>query len=520
MLLLSNGSLSPFTTLPASFCRWVRSQPRRPCLMYGDHSASYEEMGRAVRSCVQEVSSRLGGSIRSHPLAGLRLGRTPEYVVAYLSLACLGLPVVPFDEDSPSAEVREEMRSLGIAVMLTHDPDDRIPGSETIAIRRAEPSGGTFPWGDGEGVPPEARTADEVTAETPLVLLRTSGSTSHPKRVVLTHHNVLSSGRAHRRSVGQEGGDVSLAALPLSFGYCNTTQLVSQMDAGGTLALLPGTFMPSAFARAVRMSGATTTTLVPSMLALLATWPGLGPDELPTLRSIVFGGAPPDETVLQVVHDRLPDVELIQTYGQTEAGPRITTLRAADSRRKPGAAGKAVPGVRIAIAGPDGRHLPAGETGQVIVHGPGVMCGYHKDPAGTSEVLRNGWLHTGDLGRLDNDDFLWITGRMRNLIITAGKNVVPEEVEAHLCHMPGIAEAAVFGVPDRFRGEAVHALLIADGEEQPSVEKIRSFLGALVAGYKIPRRISFVQDLPRTRTGKISRGELSTYEEGFRRNDR
>ncbi|MGW3313398.1 class I adenylate-forming enzyme family protein [Streptomyces sp. NPDC001073] len=517
MLLLSSGSLPPPTTLSASFRYWVSHQPERPCLMYGSGWLTYGEMGSAVSACLRDLSSRYTGPFRN-PLAGLRLGRTPEYVVAYLALCCLGWPVVPFDEDSPSAEVRDEMRALGLGIMVTYDPDDTVRGCDTVALERTPRISSGLPWGDS-GAPRNAVVlgAADIAAEAPLVLLRTSGSTSgvspRPKRVTLTHRNVLSSSRAHRLSVGLSRDDVSLAALPLSFGYCNTTQLVSQLDAGGALALLPGTFMPSAFARAARGSGARTTTLVPSMLTLLAAWPSLGPDELPTLRSIVYGGAPADEAVLLKLSEQLPDVELIQTYGQTEAGPRITTLRAEDSQRKPGSVGKAIPGMRIAIVAPDGKRLPAGETGQVVVQGPGVMAGYHQDPTGTAEVLSDGWLHTGDLGRMDDDDFLWVTGRMRNLIITAGKNVAAEDVESYLRRVPGIADAAVFGVPDRLRGEAVHALVVAEPEGAPSVEEIRTSLASQLTNYKIPQRITFVEDLPRTRNGKIRRSELFRYAE-------
>jgi acyl-CoA synthetase (AMP-forming)/AMP-acid ligase II len=144
-----------------------------------------------------------------------------------------------------------------------------------------------------------------------------------------------------------------------------------------------------------------------------------------------------------------------------------------------------------------------------VVCGDGVMSGYFDDAAATAEVLRDGWLHTGDLGWLDDAGFLWLSGRMRNLIITAGLNVVAEEIEAHLRQVPGVADAAVFGEPDELRGESIHAVIVRLGGAAPTERDVRTFLGPRMQPHKLPRRISFVSELPKTSNGKVDRVGLA-----------
>jgi acyl-CoA synthetase (AMP-forming)/AMP-acid ligase II len=295
----------------------------------------------------------------------------------------------------------------------------------------------------------------------------------------------------------------------MSFGYCHATQLVAQIDTAGTLALLRGLFTPRTFGAAVAACAATTTTLVPSMLTMLARSGSPFFGDLASLRTIVFGGAPVEQEVLAALRRGLPQVELIQTYGQTEAGPRIATLREADAAIRPGSVGRPVPGVQVAIRTPAGQDLPARETGEIVVRGAGIMTGYYGDPAATAEVLAGGWLRTGDLGHRDQDGFLWLSGRLRNLIITAGRNVTAEEVEQHLREMPEILDAAVFGEPDELRGESIHALVVPRAVP-PESRAVRAFLGSRLEQHKIPRRISIVDALPVTANGKLDRTRLSS----------
>jgi long-chain acyl-CoA synthetase len=491
----------------------IRSITRRPghcAIMFGAHRLSFLELGWAVHRCMEILCDVTIGT----GLVGLHLSRTPEYVIAYLALAGLGATIAPFDDDTPDAEIAAEARALSLDTIVSNRDLAGIDGRAVIRVEATDPRGGAIPWVvPGLESGPDSRRLPRpgrVCPDTPLVLLRTSGSTSRPRRVLLRHRNALASSRAHRASVSHGPDEVSLVALPMSFGYCHTTQLIAQVDAGGTLTLLPGTFLPRTFGEAVATAEATTTTLVPSMLTLLARSLSQARSgaELSSLRSIVFGGAPVEPEILDSLCTRLPHVELIQTYGQTEAGPRIATLRAADARHRHGSVGRAVPGMRIVVQSATGEPLQPGQVGEIVVKGDGVMSSYFRDPAATAAVLRDGWLRTGDLGRLDDEGFLWLAGRLRNLIITAGRNVIAEEVEAYLRQVPGVADAAVVGEPDELRGESVHALVVRCAGAAPSARDVRAFLAPRLDRYKLPRRVTFVARLPRTPNGKIDRPRL------------
>ncbi len=487
--------------------RSIDERPMHNAIVFGRQRLTFAELGDAVQQCAEFLHS----VIASPGLVGLRLGRTPEYVVAYLAVAALGGVVVPFDDDAPTEEVLSEARALGLVAILTNRKFAHLHGGAVIQVEGSDSRGGPIPWAV-RGLAPlrPPALAQPVNPDAPLVLLRTSGSTWRPKRVMLTHRSALASSRAHRLSVGHGPDEVSLVALSMSYGYCHTTQLVAQIDAGGTLALLPGTFLPRTFGEAVWAAGATTTTLVPSMMTMLARAPDRKLADLASLRTIVFGGAPIRADILDNLRVRLPRAELIQTYGQTEAGPRITTLRADAAQMRPGSVGRAIPGMRIEIRSTEnGESLPPCQTGEVVVCGDGVMSGYFDDAAATAEVLRDGWLHTGDLGWLDDAGFLWLSGRMRNLIITAGLNVVAEEIEAHLRQVPGVADAAVFGEPDELRGESIHAVIVRLGGAAPTERDVRTFLGPRMQPHKLPRRISFVSELPKTSNGKVDRVGLA-----------
>jgi acyl-CoA synthetase (AMP-forming)/AMP-acid ligase II len=494
--------------------RAIDHRPDHAAIVFADHRLTFAQLGTAVQLCAQTLGAE-GLGTESAPastdpiLVGLRLGRTPEYVIAYLTLAALGATIVPFDDETPDREVVTEAQRLRLKALITNRPLTDIAGCIVIPVAPDDQGTEPIPWtGTNEQLTnlPRSRW---VRPDLPLILLKTSGSTSRPKRVVLSHRNALASSRAHRASVEHGPDEVSLVALPMSYGYCHTTQLVAQIDTGGTLALLPGTFLARTFAEAVSDARATTTTLVPAMLTLLAKASAGTEPKLKSLRSIVFGGASVGPALLDQLRSRYPWVELIETYGQTEAGPRIATMRAADARLRPGSVGCAVPGMRIVICSTStGETLPFGEVGEVVVRGDGVMSGYHGDPAATADVLRDGWLHTGDLGRLDEQGFLYLAGRLRNLIITAGRNVNAEEIEEYLRQIPGIADAAVFGEPDELRGETIHAAIVARTGAFPVEGEIRAFLVSRLERYKLPHRISFVGELPRTENGKIDRPSL------------
>lgn len=200
-----------------------------------------------------------------------------------------------------------------------------------------------------------------------------------------------------------------------------------------------------------------------------------------------------------------PEIGFVQTYGQTEASPRITCLLPEDSLRKIGSVGKPIPGVQVAIVDDTGTPVEPGQPGEIIVHGKNVMKGYYKKPENTEKAIQNGWLHTGDIGRYDDEGYIYLVGRKKNIIISGGINIYPEEVEEMLLSHPAVKEACVTGVNHEWLGEVPIAKVVLHEGESISVNALINYCCENLSGYKVPERISIVDSLPKTYTGKMKR---------------
>jgi long-chain acyl-CoA synthetase len=298
--------------------------------------------------------------------------------------------------------------------------------------------------------------------------------------------------------------DVFLAVLPFFHAYGGTILFLLPLCLGATCVVEPR-FVPEAILKAVGQHRVTLFAAVPSMLAVLANLPDGGAD-LRSLRYCLSGGAPLPPAVLEAFERRY-GVLIFEGYGPTECAP-VLTVNPPGGLRKIGSVGPAIPDVAIRVVGPDGTELPRGEVGEVIAFGPNVMLGYLHKPVETAAVLRDGWYATGDLGRMDEDGYLYIVDRKTDLIIVGGLNVYPSEVERVLQSHAAVAEATVIGVPDSVRGEAPKALVIPrDGARVTSPELLQ-WCRQRLANYKVPRTIEIVAELPRTVTGKVLKTEL------------
>ena len=341
----------------------------------------------------------------------------------------------------------------------------------------------------------------------------TGGTTGFPKGVVLSHLNLWASSMGYLLEGMFPEGVVYLHAAPM-FHLADLGMTVAVFLRGGTHAMVPG-FTPQGVTDALVAHGITDMLLVPTMIQMLADHPGIAPvrDRLHVKR-LVYGASPISEAVLERAMVAMPGVQFMQVYGMTELSPLATCNgfynhspagRAAGKLR---AAGRATFGVEVRIVDPDGREVPRGTVGEVIVRGPNVMQGYWNLPEQTAAALRDGWMHTGDGAWMDADGYVFIADRLKDMIISGGENVYSTEVENVLAQHPAVAACAVIGVPSERWGEAVHAVVVLKPGCAATAGELRAHCKGFIAGYKCPAQVEFRVALPLSGAGKVLKTEL------------
>lgn len=336
-----------------------------------------------------------------------------------------------------------------------------------------------------------------------VIMLHTSGTTSNPKRVMLSSQNLICNIISNIESLGLTEQDKVLIALPMFFGYCNTAQFLTHIYLGSPIVILDNIFMPRLFFEIVEKERITCFTGVPTMLLMLLNYRYYYNYDFTSLRYICFGGGiMPIEKLRQLIY-KYKSIGFVHTYGQTECSPRITALLPNQSIEKIGSVGKALPGIEVQIVDMNGDFLKEMEIGEIVVKGNNVMKGYYKQRRKTEEIIQKGWIHTGDLGYFDRDGYLFLTGRLKNIIISGGINIYPEEIEQILLQHECVEDVVVMGKPHHLLGEVPVAKIVRKSEVDE--EELKRFCRIKVAGYKVPVEFEYVEKLDRTYNGKIKR---------------
>lgn len=345
------------------------------------------------------------------------------------------------------------------------------------------------------------------------MILYTSGTTGRPKGVMLSHANLAANTRAIVGYLGLTPADRVLSGLPFYYSYGNSV-LHTHLAAGASLVLEKNFVFPHVVVETMVRERVTGFSGVPSTYALLLSRVRLEDADLGSLRYLTQAGAAMAPVVIDKLRKALPRAKLFVMYGQTEATARLTYVPPERLSEKNGSVGLPLEGVEIAIRDENGVALPGGVTGEVWVRGPNIMLGYWRDEAATRSVLREGWLHTGDVGYLDADGFLFLAGRRSDIIKTGAHRVHPQEIEDVLLGIDGVREAAVLGIDDELLGQAIVAYVVRERAADLDADCVKSQCRARLALYKIPKRVEFVASLPRTDSGKLKRFELACRNKG------
>ena len=332
----------------------------------------------------------------------------------------------------------------------------------------------------------------------------TGGTTGHPKGVMLSHGGMVAVSNAAISTGDYEDGNIGLGALPLAHGYGILTQLLAMRVAG--TGVLMRWFEPGAALALIQERRVNVMAVVPTMLVYLLNHPDLDKYDVSSVERVGCGAAPCPVELLQAFEKRF-GCTIYEGYGLTESTVVCTTQRR-DRPKVVGSVGIPLPGFTVKILEQEHREVPLGELGEICVRGPNVMKGYYRLPALTAETVRDGWLHTGDIGRMDADGNVYVVDRKKDMIIRGGLNVYPRDVEEVLFEHPAIAEAAVIGRPDSDYGEEVVAFVVLRAGAQATEADILAFCGQRLAKYKTPKQVIFTGNLPKSGVGKVMRREL------------
>jgi acyl-CoA synthetase (AMP-forming)/AMP-acid ligase II len=466
----------------------------------------------------ERESNRLAHGLRARGLGKgdlvalfLQAEHILDFVVTYSAVHKLGAVAVPMNNRLSPPEARGILEHAGVSAVVAsatlegavHPLLGWLASLVLVATVGAEGVPGTVALG-------EVKSADDSPIQEPLTggdladVMYTSGTTGRPKGVAVRHGNValLPNTRPEWSGAGWLTATPAFTLAGLGFIY-------NPMKAGMTVLYLPK-FDAGTWLDIVESERPVIAFVVPAMAQLLIHHPRFDAADLTSLKRVVLGSAPLSPPTLQRLQARLPGAAVLNSYGMTEGGHATFSMDPEGARTHPGAVGRARPSVEVKVVDDAGDACPLGTVGEVITRYPSGHREYFKDPEATARMWADGWLHTGDLGYLDAEGYLYIVGRKKEMIVRGGMNVYADDVEAALHAHPAVVEAAVIGVPHEVLGEDVAAFVVLLPGASLSGEELRQFAGERLAGYKVPRQVTFLDQLPRNAGGKVLKSELAT----------
>ncbi|MUK90107.1 long-chain-fatty-acid--CoA ligase [Ornithinibacillus sp. L9] len=497
----------------------ARNHPMKTAYVFQDKETSYYELEASVQQFATQLES-LGYQKGDH--IALVVGNSPYFIIGLYGAIRAGVVVIPINPLYTPNEMTYILQNGDVKGIITMDVllgkfasiSDQLPNVQHYIS--CESGAGidlkTHPLSSkllsfthlvktGSSVFENEPTLEE---EDTAIILYTSGTTGKPKGAMLSHKNLFSNAKDVADYLTISGEDRVIAALPMFHVFCLTVSLNAPLMNGGTILIVPK-FSPQEVFRTAKEHEATVFAGVPTMYNYLLQTAEGNQEDFSGIRLCISGGAAMPVALLKQF-EKTFEVKVSEGYGLSEASP-VTCFNPLDRPRKPGSIGTSIINVENKVVDEFGEELPVGEVGELVVRGPNVMKGYYKMPEETAVALKDGWLYTGDMARMDDEGYFYIVDRKKDMILVGGYNVYPREVEEVLYSHPDVAEVAVVGKPDPNTGEAVVSFVVL---KDPTItaDELIDFCKGHLAKYKLPTKIEFLDELPKNTTGKILRRQL------------
>lgn len=467
--------------------RRSRQEPDAPCLTDDQAELTNAAFADAVRRAAAAFAAQ---GISSGDVVAVMLPNTASLVVSLFAAWRLGAAVTPINPSLVEAEISYQIADAGAALLVADRPVD-------IGVTVLTPAELT--------AQAPAEIALETRADALALLVYTSGTTGRPKGVMLDHANLNAMCAMVIEAFELTAADHSLLVLPLFHVNGIVVGALSPLLAGGRTTIA-GRFVAGTFFERLERSGASYFSAVPTIYTMLADLPPEVAPDTSAVRFAVCGAAPASVELLRKFENRYR-ITIVEGYGLSE-GTCASVVNPLRGPRKPGTVGLPLPGQTIRIVDPAGNPVPDGEVGEVLIHGPNVMRGYLNRPAETARTVVDGWLHTGDLGRFDEDGYLVLVDRAKDMIIRGGENIYPKEIENVVYQLPEVAEAAVVGRVSETYGEEPVLFLALNSGATLTAEQVLAHARRNLSKYKLPVGITFLDDLPKNAVGKLDKPSL------------
>ncbi|HMN42984.1 MAG TPA: class I adenylate-forming enzyme family protein [Povalibacter sp.] len=498
--------MSGFPTLVGNLLQTAARVPQATAIQDGAATVTYEQLLQQAGTIARELRAQ---GLQDGERVVLIMQNSAEFAAAYYAVLMAGGVAVLLNAAAKLRDFEAWLANCEASFVLTDADNDEatLAARASVAAARHWRSTGNprSPFGltlSAEHAPPRA-----VDEHAPACILYTSGTTGQPKGVVLSQANLASNAAAIVQYLGLTGDDSIVTVLPFYYSY-GSSVLHTHVQVGARLVLEKNLVYPHIVVASIARERATGFAGVPSTFALLLSRVKLADHDLAAMRYVTQAGGAMSPALTQKLREALPGAAVFVMYGQTEATARLTYLPPHMLDRKLGSVGRAIAGVDIEVRGENGAVLDTGGVGSIWVRGPNVMLGYWCNDVATAAVKHDGWLNTGDMGSLDADGYLYLSGRRSDMIKTGAHRVHPQDIEDVIAELPQVQEIAVAGVDDERLGQAIKAFIVPVPGASLSPMQVQAHCRQRLAAYKIPKFVEMVDSLPRTMTGKLRRAEL------------